>query len=127
MTIPLEEIMQDHSTVDVRIVEDVATEKIATPPFGEGNTYVFAGTASDVPILILQQTKKRNQALIIGYGTGATIWLGAYGKVGNQAGFKLVTGSGTSPVLKLESGSEVWAMSDKATSSTLAVWDEQYR
>ena len=111
---------------DVVKVEVVNREEEAAPHFGEGTFISFAGTAADVPQVVLPQAPTRHRAVITVYGTGATIFLGSFTKVSNSQGYQLRSGTvGLSIVI--ESASAVWAMSDKATASVVTWWDERYQ
>lgn len=111
---------------DVVKVEVVNREEEAAPQFGEGTTITFSGTANDSPVMILPLAPTRHRAVIVVYGTGATVWIGSFAKVSAGQGFKIVSPS-VSFVLTIESASEVWAMSDKTTVSTVTWWDERYQ
>lgn len=110
--------------VDVHIVD--TNEKLDAADNGEGSTWFFNGTVNDQPVQILPQAALRHRAVIIAYGTGATILIGSLTKVSNGQGLQLRTGTGIGPTLVVESQSAVWAMSDKTVASVISVWDERW-
>lgn len=101
----------------------------AAPEFGSWQTFKFAGTAADIPQMILPLSHQRERAMLIvnpgGDGTkiAGVILVGTMGQVMNRVGGELTNGCR----IEVQSEQAIWAMSDQVNALNITVLDERYR
>lgn len=122
--------------IPVRIVADKSEppETIKAATSGSWESFRFAGTAADVPVMILRQDSRRKRAEIQGLpgfvsnNTSGNMWIGSRAQIMNGnpgAANACIFVSGMK--ITVESEEAVYAMSDGAHELTLSVHDEIYR